>query len=206
MARQARGPVGRGCALAQLQGLLPGPRRGPTVRRICNTPPPQQRPETPRPQVVEFGRYELDTWYFSPFPEPYASCPKLYICEYSLKYFRKKRSLLRHLAKVGAGVGGFEGGTKAPPGQGRSGRPGPRRAELPYRPCGRGVTANPHPPPFTPTHPPARGAPPAGRRDLPLAAAAAARRGRRRRRRRDGSDRPPDRGVRGGRWGRFGGA
>ncbi|KAI8468685.1 MAG: acyl-CoA N-acyltransferase [Monoraphidium minutum] len=53
-------------------------------------------------QVVEFGRHELDTWYFSPFPEPYASCPKLYICEYSLKYFRKKRSLLRHLAKLEA--------------------------------------------------------------------------------------------------------
>ncbi|GBF95884.1 hypothetical protein Rsub_08475 [Raphidocelis subcapitata] len=53
-------------------------------------------------QAVEFGRYELDTWYFSPFPEPYASCSKLYICEYSLKYFRKKRSLLRHLAKLEA--------------------------------------------------------------------------------------------------------
>lgn len=53
-------------------------------------------------QVVEFGRHELDTWYFSPFPEPYASCPKLYVCEYDLKYFRKKRSLLRHLAKLEA--------------------------------------------------------------------------------------------------------
>jgi hypothetical protein len=42
----------------------------------------------------------MDTWYYSPFPEPYASCHKLYICEYSLKYFRKKATLLRHLAKL----------------------------------------------------------------------------------------------------------
>lgn len=53
-------------------------------------------------QVVEFGKYEMDTWYYSPFPEPYASCHKLYICEYSLKYFRKKSTLLRHLAKLEA--------------------------------------------------------------------------------------------------------
>jgi hypothetical protein len=52
--------------------------------------------------VVEFGKFEMDTWYYSPYPEPYASCHKLYICEYSLKYFRKKATLLRHLAKLDA--------------------------------------------------------------------------------------------------------
>ncbi len=51
-------------------------------------------------QVVEFGRYEMDTWYYSPYPEPYASQNKLYICEFTLKYFRKKRTLIRHLAKL----------------------------------------------------------------------------------------------------------
>lgn len=50
-------------------------------------------------QTIELGRHEIDTWYYSPYPEPYASCEKLYICEYSLKYFRKKKTLLRHLAK-----------------------------------------------------------------------------------------------------------
>lgn len=54
------------------------------------------------PQVVEFGRYEMDTWYHAPYPEPYASCSKLYLCEFSLKYFRKKRTLLKHLAKLDA--------------------------------------------------------------------------------------------------------
>ena len=42
----------------------------------------------------------MDTWYYSPYPEPYGSQKKLYICEYTLKYFRKKRTLLRHLAKL----------------------------------------------------------------------------------------------------------
>lgn len=40
----------------------------------------------------------IDTWYYSPYPEPYASQDKLYICEFTLKYFRKKKTLLRHQA------------------------------------------------------------------------------------------------------------
>jgi hypothetical protein len=36
-------------------------------------------------QSVELGRHEVDTWYYSPYPEPFASCHKLYICEYTLK-------------------------------------------------------------------------------------------------------------------------
>ena len=51
-------------------------------------------------QVVEFGRFEMDTWYYAPYPEPYSSQQKLYICEYTLKYFRKKKTLIRHLAKL----------------------------------------------------------------------------------------------------------
>ncbi|KAJ9523146.1 hypothetical protein QJQ45_023962, partial [Haematococcus lacustris] len=51
-------------------------------------------------QVIELGRWEMDTWYHSPYPEPYASQDKLYVCEFSLKYFRKKKTLIRHLAKL----------------------------------------------------------------------------------------------------------
>lgn len=61
---------------------------------------PCMRAAPVRPQMIEFGRYEMDTWYYSPYPEPYASCTKLYLCEYTLKYFRKKKTLLRHLAKL----------------------------------------------------------------------------------------------------------
>ena len=51
-------------------------------------------------QVVELGRYDIDTWYYSPYPEPFASEKKLYVCEYTLKYFKKKKTLVRHLAKT----------------------------------------------------------------------------------------------------------
>jgi histone acetyltransferase MYST1 len=59
----------------------------------------QEKTKVKNIQVVELGKHEVDTWYYSPYPEPYASCEKLYICEYTLKYFRKKKTLLRHLAK-----------------------------------------------------------------------------------------------------------
>lgn len=59
----------------------------------------QEKTKVKNVQVIELGRHEIDTWYFSPYPEPHASCQKLYICEYTLKYFRKKKTLLRHMAK-----------------------------------------------------------------------------------------------------------
>lgn len=76
-----------------------------TALRLAHSPPPFltlpcRHPSRLLFQVVEFGKFEMDTWYYSPFPEPYASSHKLYICEYSLKYFRKKATLLRHLAKL----------------------------------------------------------------------------------------------------------
>lgn len=46
--------------------------------------------------VIEMGRYEVDTWYFSPYPEEFAKCHKLYICEFCLKYMKKKKTLNRH--------------------------------------------------------------------------------------------------------------
>jgi hypothetical protein len=42
----------------------------------------------------------MDSWYYSPYPEPYASQHKLYVCEFTLKYFRKKQTLLQHQAKL----------------------------------------------------------------------------------------------------------
>lgn len=50
-------------------------------------------------QMIELGRYEIDTWYWSPYPEPFASQEKLYLCEYCLKYFRKRKTLVNHMAK-----------------------------------------------------------------------------------------------------------
>ena len=42
---------------------------------------------------------EMDTWYYSPYPEPYASLEKLHVCEFCLKYFGKEKTLIRHMAK-----------------------------------------------------------------------------------------------------------
>lgn len=49
--------------------------------------------------VIELGKYEIDTWYFSPYPEEFAKCEKLYICEFCLKYMKKKKTLNRHKLK-----------------------------------------------------------------------------------------------------------
>jgi len=53
-------------------------------------------------QSVELGRFEVDAWYFSPYPDPFCSLPKLHICEFCLKYFAKRSTLVRHAAKCDA--------------------------------------------------------------------------------------------------------
>ncbi|KAJ3583629.1 hypothetical protein NHX12_016320 [Muraenolepis orangiensis] len=45
------------------------------------------------------GRYELDTWYHSPYPEEYARLGRLYMCEFCLKYMKSQTILRRHMAK-----------------------------------------------------------------------------------------------------------
>ena len=50
--------------------------------------------------TIEIGRYEVDTWYFSPYPEEFAKCSKLYICEFCLKYMKKKKTLTRHKVQI----------------------------------------------------------------------------------------------------------
>jgi hypothetical protein len=41
----------------------------------------------------------VDTWYYSPYPEPYNGLERLFLCEFCLKYFGKRTTLLRHAAK-----------------------------------------------------------------------------------------------------------
>ncbi|GFO12511.1 histone acetyltransferase [Plakobranchus ocellatus] len=56
--------------------------------------------EMPRyPPCIEMGQYEIQTWYSSPYPQEYASLPKLYICEYCLKYMKSRNGLQRHFEK-----------------------------------------------------------------------------------------------------------
>ena len=50
-------------------------------------------------KCIDLGRYEIDVWYGSPYPEEYRYLPKLYICEFCLKYMNSASVLRRHVQK-----------------------------------------------------------------------------------------------------------
>lgn len=45
---------------------------------------------------IQFGKYEIDAWYFSPYPEEYGKQSKLWICEFCLKYMRFEETFKQH--------------------------------------------------------------------------------------------------------------
>lgn len=51
------------------------------------------------PAAIIFGKYEVQTWYSSPFPQEYARLPKLFFCEFCLKYTKSRAVLDRHMDK-----------------------------------------------------------------------------------------------------------
>lgn len=51
------------------------------------------------PAAIDFGRWEIQTWYSSPFPQEYARLPKLFLCEFCLKYTKSRAVLERHQDK-----------------------------------------------------------------------------------------------------------
>ncbi|XP_067242354.1 histone acetyltransferase KAT6B isoform X3 [Chanodichthys erythropterus] len=53
------------------------------------------------PPLIEFGKYEIQTWYSSPYPPEYSRLPKLYLCEFCLKYMKSQDILQRHSKKCG---------------------------------------------------------------------------------------------------------
>jgi histone acetyltransferase MYST1 len=50
-------------------------------------------------EVIELGRYEMETWYFSPLPDEYAGVKKLYFCEYDLAFFKRREEMVGHARK-----------------------------------------------------------------------------------------------------------
>jgi histone acetyltransferase MYST1 len=51
--------------------------------------------------TVQFGKYNIDTWYYSPYPNPYgAMVETLYICEFTFKYMLKKSTLKKHVSAL----------------------------------------------------------------------------------------------------------
>ena len=47
---------------------------------------------------IQFGEWEMETWYFSPFPDEYHG-RRLFVCEYTLKYMRHASAMRRHREK-----------------------------------------------------------------------------------------------------------
>merc|ERR550534_2552829 len=56
-------------------------------------------PATRTPQMIQFGRFDITTWYSSPYPQEYARLPKLFLCEFCLKYMKSRSILDRHVSK-----------------------------------------------------------------------------------------------------------
>ena len=48
---------------------------------------------------IVLGKYEIETWYFSPYPDEYAGEEKMYLCEYCLKCMKKYKTLQSHAIK-----------------------------------------------------------------------------------------------------------
>ncbi|PIO07045.1 hypothetical protein AB205_0206840, partial [Aquarana catesbeiana] len=64
---------------------------------VSGPPDPQVR----CPSVIEFGKYEIQTWYSSPYPQEYTRLPKLYLCEFCLRYMKSQTMLQQHMKKCG---------------------------------------------------------------------------------------------------------
>ncbi|XP_021947994.1 histone acetyltransferase KAT8 [Folsomia candida] len=45
---------------------------------------------------IQIGNYEVDTWYFSPYPEEYGRVKKLWICQYCLTYMQYESTFRWH--------------------------------------------------------------------------------------------------------------
>eukprot|EP00768_Dysnectes_brevis_P000349 gnl/Dysnectes_brevis/1076_a1201_1793.p1 GENE.gnl/Dysnectes_brevis/1076_a1201_1793~~gnl/Dysnectes_brevis/1076_a1201_1793.p1 ORF type:complete len:277 (+),score=87.79 gnl/Dysnectes_brevis/1076_a1201_1793:193-1023(+) len=50
-------------------------------------------------QRVVLGPYEMDAWYFSPYPDEFGRCAVIYVCPVCLRYLRSPRAYQRHLTK-----------------------------------------------------------------------------------------------------------
>lgn len=49
-------------------------------------------------EKIFMGGAEVDCWYYSPYPDDYQPSPMLYVCEYCLKYMRKRKTFVKHKA------------------------------------------------------------------------------------------------------------
>ena len=76
----------------------------------------EENPKIKTVEWIELGRFEIETWYYSPLPILYHNCKvlshsfslfgilcdlqKLFFCEFTLQFFKRRSTLLRHLRKL----------------------------------------------------------------------------------------------------------
>lgn len=48
---------------------------------------------------VQFGAFDLNPWYYSPYPEEFSHEDLMYICEFCLGYYGDQKAFLRHRTK-----------------------------------------------------------------------------------------------------------
>ena len=50
-------------------------------------------------KLIQFGNYEIESWFKAPYPNDYWQLSKIFICQYCLKYMKSHSMLNRHLEK-----------------------------------------------------------------------------------------------------------
>lgn len=63
---------------------------------------PKKNDHASQIECIEFGGWEIDTWYAAPYPAEYSRNRVLYICEYCLKYMNSDYVAWRHKLKCAA--------------------------------------------------------------------------------------------------------
>lgn len=50
-------------------------------------------------RYISMGKYKMKVWYQSPYPDDAARLPKMYICEFCLRYQKSETGIKRHAQK-----------------------------------------------------------------------------------------------------------
>jgi histone acetyltransferase HTATIP len=48
---------------------------------------------------IQMGKFEIEPWYFSPYPQEFGECDMVFICEFCLSYFGEAKQFERHRSK-----------------------------------------------------------------------------------------------------------
>ena len=48
---------------------------------------------------IQMGKFEIEPWYFSPYPQEFTECESVFICEFCLSYFGSDKQFERHRGK-----------------------------------------------------------------------------------------------------------